>query len=174
MNKYLGHFKTIVKHKWYVFNSCRKSGIVWRGLTHDLSKLSFTEFVSSAKFFSGVKSPIAAQKEKYGYSVAWANHKGKNTHHWEHWVDWTHGELYCMKMPIADVKELLCDWIGAGKAYNKAKWSAEEAPNYYYDRRENMLFHSETRELIEESLMVLKLEGEIKYYEYIKELTYEK
>lgn len=172
MNPYIRHFKTVTKHKWYVFNACRKSGIIWRGVKHDLSKLSPTEFFSSAKFFSGVKSPIAKEKETYGYSKAWSHHKGRNTHHWEYWVDWTHGSLYCMKMPITDVKELLCDWIGAGKAYNKEKWSAEEAPNYYYDRRDHMLFHNETRELIEEALNVLKLEGEIAFYKFVKEMNY--
>ena len=173
MNKYIGHFKTITKHKWYVFHACRKSGILWRGITHDLSKYSFAEFMASAKFFNGTKSPIGVEKEKFGYSKAWAHHKGRNSHHWEHWTDFARGEMYCMKMPITDLKELLCDWIGAGKAYNKEKWNEEEAANYYYDRRDKMFFHEETRMLLEEALTVLRLEGEESYYRFVKELNYE-
>lgn len=174
MNKYIGHFKTITKHKWHVFHACRKSGIPWRGITHDLSKFSPIEFFNSVKFFDGVNSPINNEKKEKGHSLMWMSHKGRNSHHWEYWIDFSNGEMYCMKMPITDLKELLCDWIGAGKAYNKEKWNEEEAFNYYHNRRDKMLFHNETRALLEEALNVLRLEGEEAYYKYIKEeLKYE-
>lgn len=169
MNKYIGHFKTITRHKWYVFNACRKSGIIWRGITHDLSKFSPVEFLNSVKFFDGVNSPINNEKKLKGHSLMWMSHKGRNSHHWEHWTDFSNGGVYCMRMPINDLKELLCDWVGAGKAYNKEKWNESEAVKYYFVRREKMLFHPETRELLEKALEVLKLEGEQSFYKYLKE-----
>ena len=40
-----GHLKTITKHKWVVFKLSIKAGIPIRGLLHDLSKYSPTEFI---------------------------------------------------------------------------------------------------------------------------------
>lgn len=51
MNKYFKHFKTIVKHKWYVMKFCFKCGLYWRGLVHDLSKFSFAEFSASVAYW---------------------------------------------------------------------------------------------------------------------------
>ena len=47
------HFKLITKHKWIVFKFCSKVGMPWRGLIHDLSKYSPTEFWESAKYYVG-------------------------------------------------------------------------------------------------------------------------
>ena len=57
------HFKTICKHKAVVFKECSACGITWQGLIHDLSKYSFEEFLVSAKYFQGNRSPIEAEKE---------------------------------------------------------------------------------------------------------------
>lgn len=48
----IGHTKTVLKHKWVVFKLCCKAGIPWRGLVHDLSKFSPTEFWESAKYYA--------------------------------------------------------------------------------------------------------------------------
>ena len=117
MNKYWEHFKTITKHKIEVGKMCFKFGLFWQGITHDLSKYSPTEFMSSARYFQGDKSPIEKEKEELGYSLAWAHHKGHNRHHWQHWVDWTNkdNKTYGTKMPYKYAIEAICDWIGAGK-----------------------------------------------------------
>ena len=80
MNKYWKHFKTIVKHKYYVGKFCFKCGYYTRGILHDLSKFGFTEFFSSAKYFQGTSSPIDAEKKATGHSLAWQHHKGHNPH----------------------------------------------------------------------------------------------
>ena len=41
---------TITKHKYYVMKFCFKCGLYKRGVLHDLSKYSFIEFFSSAKY----------------------------------------------------------------------------------------------------------------------------
>jgi len=172
MNRYLQHFKTITKHKYYVFHACRKSGIPWRGITHDLSKYSIKEFVTSARYFTGTRSPIAKEKEENGYSVAWANNKGHNSHHWEYWTDWKDGELYCVKMPPTDLKELLCDWVGAGKAYSSKKWTQHDNLMYYLKNKHNMHLHEETRKTIESLLTTLDEYGEDDYFELVKNIEF--
>ena len=63
MKNALRHFKLISLHKWYVFLFCCKAGIPWRGIKHDLSKYSPTEFFESVKYFQGDGSPIDACKK---------------------------------------------------------------------------------------------------------------
>ena len=47
------HFCLVCRHKWVVFKLCCKIGVPWRGLVHDLSKFSPTEFSESVKYFNG-------------------------------------------------------------------------------------------------------------------------
>ena len=80
----LGHLKTILIHKWWVFYYCCKLGIPWQGIVHDLSKFSPTEFFESVKFYQGGKSsPIPAAKNGQGYSLARQHPKGRNEPHYE-------------------------------------------------------------------------------------------
>ena len=111
-NKYIRHFKTITKHKYYVMKFCFKCGFYKRGLLHDLSKYGKTEFCSSARYFQGTSSPIDAEKNEKGYSLAWQHHKGHNPHHWEYWIDnvGTYKNTPC-KIPYEYVVEMICDWF---------------------------------------------------------------
>ena len=56
------HFKTIMRHKWYVMVECFKVGLYRQGIVHDLSKFSPTEFLSSARYFQGDKSPTEKER----------------------------------------------------------------------------------------------------------------
>ena len=44
-----GHLKTVHKHRKYVRKYCFRCGLYKRGLLHDLSKYSPTEFLESIK-----------------------------------------------------------------------------------------------------------------------------
>ena len=68
VKRILGHLKTITIHRWFVFCYCCKYGMPFRGMMHDISKYSFTEFWESVKYYDGHKSPITVCKEKKGYS----------------------------------------------------------------------------------------------------------
>ena len=46
----LKHFITITRHRHKVMRYCFKCGLIWQGLTHDLSKYGFTEFWNGAKY----------------------------------------------------------------------------------------------------------------------------
>ena len=146
---YLNHFKTVCRHKYYVFQECKSCGITWQGIIHDLSKLGITEFASSAKYFQGNRSPIEAEKDAIGYSAAWLHHKGHNKHHWEYWTDFDdNGNVIANRVPIKYVVEMVCDWIGAGKAYTKEQWKQDEPLDYYNKVRAGRHFHPDTEKLI--------------------------
>lgn len=119
----LKHFKTILTHKKWVFYCARRLGIGWQGFWHDMSKFSPTEFNESIKYYTGTSSPIDAAKEAQGYSMAWQHHKGSNPHHYEYWQDNFDKGTTHLKMPDKYVKEMICDYLAAGKAYSKDKFT---------------------------------------------------
>lgn len=163
------HLKTICKHKYYVFNECRKCGITWQGIIHDVSKFGPIEFISSAKYFQGDRSPIEAEKEAIGYSRAWLHHKSHNKHHWEYWTDFDDkGNGIAYKMPYKYVVEMICDFVGAGKAYSSDKWTPEEPLNYWNKVREGRHFHPHTDWLAGFLLDVIATEGLKKFHAFAK------
>ncbi len=164
MKKYIKHFITITRHIHYVRKFCFKCGYYKRGLLHDLSKYSLVEFFSSARYFQGTRSPIEAEKENKGYSMAWQHHKGHNPHHWEYWID-NIGEYKNtpIKIPYEYVIEMICDWLGAGIVYSKQKVDFDkpysEPLEYYNKHKHERIFHPETQSLIESYLRDISNHG---------------
>lgn len=141
MNKYIQHLYTIGIHKWYVFKVCKDLNILWRGITHDMSKFSYQEFIPSARYFHKGVSPLKVMKIKDGYCLAWNHHKGVNRHHWEWWLDCTEGNLYSICPEWKDILEMFADWVGAGIAYNSGKFYQEEPLNYLLLRKDLNFMH---------------------------------
>ena len=111
-------FKIVSIHKYWVFYFCRKCGITWRGIVHDLSKYSPTEFLENLKYYHPDRSPVGVCKSKNGYSGAWQHHKGRNPHHYEYWTDNYDRGTTAIRMPKEYAIEMLCDWLAACKVYN--------------------------------------------------------
>ena len=82
-----------------------------------MSKFSPVEFFESVKYYSGTRSPIDACKEDKGISMAWMHHKGRNPHHYEYWVDNFDKGGEPKEMPIKYKVEMICDYLGAARAY---------------------------------------------------------
>ena len=146
-----GHLKTVLIHKYWVFYYCRKLGIPWQGITHDLSKFSWTEFSESVKYYQGgTKSPIPVIKEKNGYSKAWQHHKGTNPHHYEYWVDNLDNGGVAIKMPYKYVIELICDYLAAGRTYRGSGFTYEDELSWWKLKleRETPKIHPETANFI--------------------------
>ena len=117
--KIIGHLKTIIKHKFWVLYYCSLCGITWRGIKHDMSKFSPIEFFESARYWTGTTSPITEAKKANGFSRAWLHHRGHNPHHWAYWTDNYSEGLTTYVMPEKDFTEMVCDFLAAGRAYNK-------------------------------------------------------
>lgn len=131
------HFKLVNRHKWYVFRASIEAGIPFRGLIHDLSKFSPIEFFNSAKYYTGDRSPIDNEKDDKGYSYAWLHHRGHNPHHWEYWIDNLSSGGEALKIPVKYLTEMICDWIGAGKAYAKPGTWTTAQPFEFFIRKYN-------------------------------------
>ena len=128
------HFNLVNKHRFKVFKLCCKAGIPFRGLVHDLSKYSSTEFFESVKYYNGTYSPISNCKKENGYSNAWLHHKGRNKHHHEYWYDYAAPE----KTPIMPYKytvEMICDTLAAGMTYQGKNWTKDYQLKYYMEDR---------------------------------------
>ena len=170
--KFRGHFKTITKHKYYVFKMCHKAGITWQGIIHDLSKYSPTEFIPGVRYFQGYRSPNEGEREDLGYSAAWMHHKGRNKHHFEYWNDLnleTH-KYGPVKMPLKYVKEMFCDRVAASKIYGKDKYTDHYALDYFNKRKEHPELHPETGKLLLKLLTMLAEKGEDRTFAYIRRL----
>lgn len=129
------HLRKIQKHRRYVRHYCFLAGIPWRGLTHDLSKYSPTEFCESVKFYIGIGSPIVEAKRIQGISYAWLHHKGRNKHHYEYWMDNFDNGGFARLMPKKDFTEMVCDFIGAAKAYSNDKFTFAAERKWWENKR---------------------------------------
>lgn len=130
------HFIVITHHKLVVFKLSIKAGIPFRGLVHDLSKYSPTEFINGAKYFNqGKGSPIALEKKEKGYSEAWLHHKGRNKHHPEYWYD-INAEKSMPIIPFEYMCELICDQLAAGIVYAGKNWTKERQLKYWNEHKE--------------------------------------
>lgn len=150
----MGHIKTITKHKLLVTKLCFKCGYYKRGLLHDISKYTPKE-IYLCKYYQGYRSPIEAEKEEKGYSLAWQHHKGHNPHHWEHWIEWEpNGDVKPLKIPFEFIVEMLCDWTAAKIIYTKADVDYDQpypGPLEYYNSKKA------GRHINEESMEVLEM-----------------
>lgn len=158
MNKLVNHFKTVCKHKYYVGKYCFIAGIPIRGILHDLSKFSPTEFIESVKYYQGTRSPIDACKEENGWSKAWMHHKGRNKHHYEYWQDNFNNGGNPIQMPFKDSVEMICDFLGAGHAYMGENFNFAAEYKWWVNKRKKPLaMHPQTIDFIEEVLHQLMI-----------------
>ena len=166
------HFLTITHHKLVVMEGCFKVGLFKQGLLHDLSKYSWEEFRTGVKYYQGTRSPNAAEKEEKGYSSAWLHHKGRNKHHFEHWVDYSlDGEHVIMgaPMPRKYVAEMVMDRISASRNYLGDAYNDSQPLEYFLKSKEKLWFiHPQTNKELEALLRILNDHGEEKLLHYIK------
>jgi hypothetical protein len=159
---HLEYASYVARHKWFVFRAGLKTGApLWRLLIHDWSKLSPAEWGAYVESFykpldpsigrgegqAGVeldKSMRAARASRF--KAAWLHHQHRNPHHWQHWVlREDEGDTKCLEMPDGLVREMVADWMGAGRAIT-GKW---EVASWYAANRHKILLASDTRNAVE-------------------------
>lgn len=141
------HFVLVTKHRWLVFKLCARIGIPYRGLIHDLSKYSPTEFFESVKYFNGSKSPILLCKQDKGYSDAWLHHKGRNKHHTEYWVD-INAKNKTPIIPYKFTAEMICDKLAACITYNGKNYKPDSMIKYWEVEREMIQINMQVSQLL--------------------------
>ena len=149
---------------------CFRVGLVWRGLTHDLSKYAPAEFFTGVRYYQGDRSPNAAEREQKGYSEAWMHHKGRNKHHFEYWTDLS---LQTMRyepvdMPVEYLVEMVMDRIAACKTYQGKNYTDASALAYLNKARESGSVHPDTMRKLRFLLQMLAEKGEKETFFFIR------
>jgi hypothetical protein len=161
------HTETILNHIKIVKDLCYEMGIPELGDAHDLSKFSPDEF-DIYKWADGKRSPHDNARDELGYSPSWIHHKARNQHHWEYWTDFNEATpnadgtftIICkaVKMPYDRIIEMFCDFVGAGKAYDKGEWTVHTPLEYWKKNCENKrAMHKDSEKLL--VLLLKKLDS---------------
>ncbi len=157
---YWKYLKYVIRHKYYVGIACFKMGLIWQGITHDLSKLLPSEFIPYARYFYGMPKKSYMNIEdrieiELDFDFAWLLHQKRNRHHWQWWIlPEDDGGTKLMPMSRNAIKELIADWIGAGMAISGRK---DPLP-WYEANKHHMQLNPQTRAEIESKLWVLPRE----------------
>lgn len=143
--KYLGY---IVRHKWFVLLAGLKTGAPpWRLVVHDWSKLTPAEWRPYVLSFNG-PWPYDARPPWLvdAFNRAWLHHQHANPHHWQHWIlRLDDGGIMALEMPEHFAREMVADWMGAGRAIT-GRWEVAE---WYATNRARIHLNSATRALVE-------------------------
>ena len=135
--------------------ACFQYGEYWLGIVHDISKFLPDEFIPYANHFYGGKRGINEGRDNSGYykptdtgdkdfDFAWLLHQKRNKHHWQWWVlPEDKGGIKILEIRPPYNIEMLCDWIGAGKA------QGTKGVRYWYGKNKKKLqLHRLTRNFI--------------------------
>ncbi len=156
--KHLRYLKYVLRHKWFVMLACFKEGLYWRGIVHDWHKFLPDEFFPYAENFYGKgASGIKTGRDSTGYYdptkrgdeflVAWFRHQKRADHHWQYWTmpaDGPGDRLRVFQMPDKCRREMICDWIGAGRAQR-----TPGVPDWWKKNGDKLILHAETRWWVE-------------------------
>lgn len=166
VKKHFRYLRYILRHKWFVLVECWTRGLYWRGLVHDLSKFLPSEWFPYAEYFYGKRreTEFWDLQAKYGcaeaapwgesvedhFAMARLLHQRRNKHHWQYWLlHKDSSSMFPLPMPQVYLVEMLCDWIGAGKAQGKPDTRA-----WYLTNRDRIILREESRRWIERELEI--------------------
>jgi len=169
IKKYFQYGWYLIRHKWYVGLECWREGLYWRALTHDLSKFYPSEWFPYMNYFYGkVGDDISKGRDETGYykptdtgdkafDWAWFLHQKRNSHHWQYYVlPEDEGGLKILEMSKKDRLEMVCDWVGAGKAqgnFSKGGDRFSETKKWYAKNKDKMRLHPNTIKWIESKIL---------------------
>jgi hypothetical protein len=153
VSAHLRYASYVARHKWFVFRAGLKTGVpLWRLLIHDWSKLTPAEWSPYVRSFYGPQP--RTDEVKQAFDAAWLHHQHRNPHHWQHWLlQEDDGDLKTLEMPEHFVREMVADWMGAGRAIT-GKW---ETIQWYEKNREKIKLHPASRDLTERVLAYASL-----------------
>jgi hypothetical protein len=150
MKRHWAYLKYVLRHKLFVLVASRKTGCsLWRALLHDWSKFLPSEWLPYAHCFYAPDGSKQYQ-ESPEYATAWLLHQRRNPHHWQTWLlRWDRGETIPLEMPEKYAREMVADWMGAGRAIT-GKW---EVAAWYLKNKDKIQLHVNTRLLVQEILI---------------------
>lgn len=158
MKKYFLYLKYLLKHKYYVFVAGLKLGVnPFRLLWHDYSKFYPDEWFPYVNYFYGYadskQDSLTFWNKERAFDRAWLLHQHRSPHHYQFWIlREDSGATKVLEMPTKYVKEMLADWLGAGKAIT-GRW---EVATWYEKNKANIILAPKTRQLVEKLLSEYK------------------
>lgn len=147
MSAHLRYASYVARHKWFVFVAGRRTKApLWRLIVHDWSKLTRAEWSPYVRrFFAGRSGALDKSADPDEFHRAWTHHWHVNAHHWEHWLVFDDSNaLRPLPMPEKFAREMVADWMGAGRAIT-GRWEVAE---WYGKNRDRILLHDDTRALV--------------------------
>lgn len=166
MNRHWQYLKYVLRHKWFVFWACLEYGVpIWIAILHDWDKFLPSMWFSFAACFykpDGSKQYIETPE----FTANWNAHQKRNRHHWQWWMlTWDRGETELLPMTDVYRREMLADWIGAGRAIavgNNRIWLMTDTCDWYEKNKEKMKLHPDTRLWIEAQMESIKNDARIR------------
>lgn len=164
---YLRYLWSLLRHKWFVFVAgVRLDGIpLWRLVVHDWSKFLPSEFLPYARNFYGdySKSPRDREQVSADFDRAWLHHIHHNPHHWQHWLLVNDEDgTYPLPMARSYAREMVADWMGAGRAYtgswDMSEWLEKNLARYAAQWHRETLNHA-LQALFEAGYMEIAMRG---------------
>lgn len=163
MRAHLRYASYVARHKWFVFLAgLRTKAPLWRLLIHDWSKLTPAEWFPYVQNFYGRDDDYYRDAWRVGvvlrtprghrlgdpsaFDRAWLHHQHRNPHHWQHWLlREDDGPTKALEMPESLVREMVADWMGAGRAIT-GEW---EVAKWYAANAQKIVLADDTRALVE-------------------------
>lgn len=166
MRAHLRYLRYVLRHKWFVLLAGLKTGApLWRLLIHDWSKFTPAEWRPYVANFYGRTPSLGELRARYhgrpndaanleawraaraaAFDRAWLHHQHANAHHWQHWVlREDSGAVKLLPMPWPLIREMVADWMGAGRAIT-GRWEAGE---WYTKNRDIIQLDQQTRIRVE-------------------------
>jgi hypothetical protein len=144
------HFVVITKHRHQVLRNAFHMGILFHALGHDLSKLSWTEFHASSRYYAGTFSPVYKERiDNHYFSTICQHHTKRNPHHWEYWTDFFNGRILVKTMPYLWATEYVCDMLSASKTYDSKDFKPETTLEYFRSRSPHYYMSEATRQYVD-------------------------
>ena len=152
MKPHLRYASYVARHKWFVLRAGLKTRApLWRLLIHDWSKLSVAEWRPYVASFYGKAG--RTPEVRRAFDAAWLHHQHRNPHHWQHWIlRKDDGDTKALLMPDKLVREMVADWMGAGRAIT-GKWEVAE---WYAANASKIVLHPASRTQVEAIIASVK------------------
>ena len=157
MKAHLLYLWYVLRHKWYVFVECWRSGIPWLGVMHDLSKFMPSEWFPYVHYFYNPDGSPKQRRDDTGYykptdtgdaafDFAWLLHQKRNRHHWQWWIlPEDEGKIKVLPIPAKYRLEMLADWRGAARTQGLSRDSVKD---WYQINKDKMMLEPVSRAYI--------------------------
>lgn len=152
MIRHWQYLKYVLRHKWFVFLAGLGKIPLWMLILHDWDKFLPSMWFPYSRTFYAADGTSQYKPDDSGMSRAWNDHQKRNKHHWQYWlITWDSGKTEALLMPDVYRREMIADWVGAGRAQGKPKtWE------WYEVAKHCMILHPNTRSEVEKAMFEIQ------------------